>query len=190
MASGTHRKSLWILSGVALLLMTCCAAAQDVRTNYLPGTDFSKYKTYKWVRIPKAEYPNQLIDNQIMTSIDAQLATKGLTKTDDDNADLYIGYQFGTSQEKQWNSFSSGGGPGWWGGWGGYYGGMGTTTTTSSTITTGMIDVDIYDRAAKKLVWDGRASKTLNPSKNQQKNQKRLDKAMAKLFKEYPPKQS
>jgi hypothetical protein len=190
MASGSHKKSIWVLSGLVLLLMTCCAAAQDVRTNYLPGTDFSKYKTYKWVRIPKANYPNQLIDNQIMGSIDAQLATKGLTKTDDDNADLYIGYQFSTSNETQWNSFNTGGGPGWWGGWGGYNGGMGMTTTTSSTITTGTIDVDVYDRTAKKLVWDGRASKTLNPSKNQEKNQKRLDKAMAKLFKEYPPKQS
>ena len=38
--------------------------------------------------------------------------------------------------EKQWNSYSSGGG-GWgygrWGGWGGY-GGMSTTTTTTETI--------------------------------------------------------
>jgi len=30
------------------------ALAQDVMVNYVPGTDFSKYKTYKWVEIQGA----------------------------------------------------------------------------------------------------------------------------------------
>jgi len=48
--------------------------------------------------------------------------------------------------------------------------------------------LDIYDPAAKQLVWTGRATKTLDPSKSQEKNQKNLDKAMAKLLKNFPPK--
>ena len=40
----------------------------------------------------------------------------------------------------------------------------------------------------KQLVWTGTATKTLNPSSNQEKNQKNLNKAMAKLLKAYPPK--
>jgi polysaccharide deacetylase 2 family uncharacterized protein YibQ len=47
--------------------------------------------------------------------------------------------------------------------------------------------MDIYDPAAKQLVWRGQASKTLDPSNNQEKNQQRLDKAMAKLLKNFPP---
>jgi hypothetical protein len=38
--------------------------------------------------------------------------------------------------------------------------------------------------------FEGRVSKTLDPSANQGKKQKNLDKAMEKLLKNYPPKAS
>jgi hypothetical protein len=47
----------------------------------------------------------------------------------------------------------------------------------------------LYDPTSKQLVWTGRASKTLDPSSNQEKNMKNLNKAMAKLLKNYRPKQ-
>lgn len=184
-------KNFLIAVTAAVLLLWCVSAsAQDVRYNFLAGTDFSKYKTYKWVRVPKAQYPNQILDGQIMQSIDAQLALKGLSKTEDDNPDLYVAYQAAVSQEQQWNSYSTdmgGWGYGRWGGWGGYGGGMSTTTTTSSTINIGTINLDIYDVAAKNQIWRGAASKTLGSGKDPKKVQKNLDKAMAKLLKNYPP---
>jgi Domain of unknown function (DUF4136) len=186
---GARRTLQLTLAG--LLFLFCCswAAAQDIRYNFKPGTDFSKYKTYKWVRVPKAEYPNQIMDGQIMQAIDAQLATKGLSKTESDNADLIVTYQAAVNQEKEWNSYSTGDtmwGYGRWGGWGGY-GGMSTTRTTSSTINIGTLNVDIYDVSQKEQIWRGSASKTLGSGKDPQKIQKNLNKAMAKLFKKYPP---
>jgi len=178
---------------VALCVVVFCslaASAQDVRYNFLPGTDFSKYRTYKWVRVPNVQYPGQIADQQIMRAIDAQLATKGLTRTDGDTADLIVTYQAAVDQEKQWNSYSTGDtmwGYGRWGGWGGYGGGMSTTTTTSETIRVGTLDVDIYDAAAKNQIWKGQATKTLGSGKDPAKVQKNLDKAMTKLFKKYPP---
>lgn len=68
----------------ALALAVSTLAAQGVTTNSMPGTDFSRFHTYKWVAIKGAAYPNQIVDQQIQDSIDSQLATKGLTKTDDD----------------------------------------------------------------------------------------------------------
>lgn len=65
------------------------------------------------------------------------------------------------------------------------WGGM--ATATSSTINVGTMVLDFYDPAAKQLVWTGRATKTLDPSKSQEKNQKNLDKAMSKLLKNFPP---
>jgi len=62
-------------------------------------------------------------------------------------------------------------------------------SATSSTIDVGTLAVDMYDPSTKQLVWTGRATKTLNPSSNQEKNQKNLNNAMAKLLKNYPPKQ-
>lgn len=179
-----------LLMVVSMLLLWCVsAAAQDIKYNFLPGTDFSKYRTYKWVRVPKADYPNQILDSQIMQAIDAQLGLKGLTKSED-NPDLYVAYQVAVDQEKQWNSYSTdmgGWGYGRWGGWGGYGGGMSTTTTTSQTINVGTLSLDMYDVAAKNQIWRGQASKTLGSGKDPAKVEKNLNKAMAKLFKKYPP---
>src|SRR5829696_632102 len=62
-----------VIAGL-LVAWSVAAVAQDVRYNFKPGTDFSKYQTYKWVRISKADYPNQILDGQIMQAIDVQLA--------------------------------------------------------------------------------------------------------------------
>ena len=61
-------------------------------------------------------------------------------------------------------------------------------TAQSSTISIGTLALDMYDPSNKQLVWTGRATKTLDPSSNQEKNQKNLNKAMAKLLRNYPPK--
>jgi hypothetical protein len=164
---------------VLALLASNLTPAQDVTSNAMPGTDFSKYHTYKWVTIEGASQPNQIVDAQIKASVDSQLAAKGLTKTSDDNANLFIGYQVSIDQQKQWNAYGMGGGPRWGGGMG---------TATSSVINIGTLVLDMYDPTTKQLVWTGRATKTLDSSANQEKKQKNLDKAMQKLLKNYPPK--
>lgn len=178
------------LAGMLLVFCSAWVMAQDIKYNFLPGTDFAKYKTYKWVKVPNAQYPNDILDRQIMDAIDAQMSLKGLTKTEA-NPDLYIAYQAAVNQEKQWNSYSTDMGGGWgygrWGGWGGYGGGMSTTTTTSSTINVGTLNVDLYDVSKKEQVWRGAATKTLGSGKDPEKVNKNLNKAMAKLFKKYPP---
>jgi len=161
----------------ALLLVTAgTLAAQDVRYNFMPGTDFSKYRTYKWVNT-RGAHPDQIMDAEIKQSVDSQLASKGMTKTDSDKADLYIGYQTAVNQETQWDAFGS------------RAFGMGTGSWTSSTISVGTLVLDMYDPGTKQLVWTGRATKTIDPGSNHEKNMKNLDKAMAKLMKNYPPKQ-
>lgn len=164
--------------GFALTLAGSMLAAQDVRTNAMPGIDFSKYHTYKWVEIAGGAHPNQIVDQEIKQSVDSQLAAKGLTKVSGDKADLYVGYQVAVDQEKQWNAYGMGGG------W--RFGGMGTAT--QSTINVGSLVLDMYDPATKQLVWTGSAAKTIDPSSNQEKNEKNLNRAMAKLLKNFPPK--
>ena len=174
-----HRMIRTSLTTIGFVLLACAIAnAQDVKSNFMPGTDFSKYHSYKWVDIEKGAHPNQIVDAQIKQAVDEQLSTKGLTKTTDDKADLYLGYQIAVDQEKQWNAYGMGGGVRW--------GGM--ANATSSTINVGTLVLDMYDPATKQLVWTGNATKTMDPSSNQEKNQKNLNKAMAKLLKNYPPK--
>jgi len=161
--------------------------AQDVRYNFAAGQDFSKYHTYKWVQIKGSDQLNQLAEQQLRASVDTEMGKKGLTPTDNDTADLLIGYQAAIGQEKQFTSYNSdwGYGAGWYGPYGGMGGGM--TTGETSTIYVGQISLDMYDPANKKLVWRGAASKTLNTKAKPEKQKKNLDKAMAKLLKNFPP---
>src|SRR5215469_16192806 len=133
------RKLFWLAMLIALGLTVWPLSAQDVTYNFMPGTDFSKFHTYKWVNIEGGAHPNQIVDAQIKQSVDAQLAAKGLTKTQDDKADLYLGYQVAVDQQKQWNGYGMGGGVRW--------GGM--ATATSSTINVGTLVLDMYDPSTK-----------------------------------------
>jgi len=87
--------------GLIFALLACTLTpAQEVTTNFMPGTDFSKFHTYKWINIEGGTHPNQIVDSQIKAAVDSQLAAKGLTKTDKDKADLYVGYQVSLDQQK------------------------------------------------------------------------------------------
>jgi Domain of unknown function (DUF4136) len=188
---GTNMKRIgWLV--IAFLLVAGTAGAQDIRYNYDKSADFTKYKTYKWVDI-KTSDKDELIDKQIRSTIDAELAKKGLTVTESDTADVYIGYQLAISTEKQVNTFSSdfGYGPGWgpYGGYGGYGGmGSGTSTSTTSTLYIGALQLDFYEVSKKQTVFRAVATKTLDPKAKPEKRQKNLTKAVAKMLKKYPPK--
>ena len=116
-------KRLLLLPLVLFLAGTSSAFAQDVRYNFAKETDFATLKTYKWVPIKSAQPLSDLVDGQIKAAVDAELATKGLKRTEADTADLFVGYQAAVSTEKQYTSFDTGYGygPGWYGG--GWYGG-------------------------------------------------------------------
>lgn len=192
---------------LALSFMLVCAYGQDVHYNYDRGTNFATYKTYQWVEAPsaapKADLPgappkfdvpgggpfgdtrgrvldDQLIRQDIQRAVDEQLAQKGLTKVEK-NGDLVVTYHAAIREEKSINLFGSGwrgGGTGWW---------DGSVQGKSSTIPIGTLVVDVYDSARKQLIWRGDASKTIDLKKDPDKNYKNLQKAMAKLFKNYPP---
>ncbi len=163
---------------LGLAMLAAPAFAQQVDVNYVPGTDFSKYHSYRWVPVDGAAPVDEITDAQVRQAVDQQLAAKGLAKADADPVDLYIGYQTAMQQQQQLNAF--GGGVGWR-----FGGGMATVTT--QTIDVGTLAIDVYDPAAKQLLWRGSVTETLHASSSPDKKQKELDKAMAKLLKDFPP---
>jgi hypothetical protein len=170
---------------IAFLFMVVCAYGQDVHYNYDRGVNFTSYKTYQWIDIPGGAVPDQLIDRDIKRAVDEQLAQKGLTKVEKD-PDLYVGYQAVISLEKGVNLWGSSDNLGGWGPWGGGWR-TGTVQGQTSTIPVGILLVDLYDAKTKKMIWRGDGSKTIDLKKDPDKNYRNLEKAMAKLFKNYPP---
>ena len=130
---------------------------------------------------------DQLIDQDIMRAVDEQLAQKGLTKVDK-NPDLLVAYHAAIREEKSINLNRMGWGDRGWGGWGGYAGMWDASINgQTSTVPIGTLVVDLYDPTKKQLIWRGDASKTIDIKRDPDKNYRNLQKAMAKLFKNYPP---
>jgi uncharacterized protein DUF4136 len=181
---------------LVLALVACSVTfAQDVRTNYMPGTDFSKYHTYAWADevqgVPSVGgHVDQILDAQVKQAIDSQMAAKGFTKVmDGGKPELLLGYHLMIDREKQINGFGDSWGG--WGGWGGLGpsvgGGFGSFSATTSTNYVGTFVVGMYDPTTKKLVWIGGAQHAIEPSKKPEKNQERLNKGAQKLLKDFPP---
>ena len=167
---------------VTLFLTLVCAYGQDAHYNYDRSANFAAYKTYQWVGL-SGRVPDELVERDIKRAVDEQLAQKGLIRVEKD-ADLYIGYHALINLEKGVNLSASGmrGGPGGLGGFD-----NGTVTGQASTIPVGMLFVDIYDAGTKQLIWRGDDNKAIDLKKDPNKNYKNLQKAVAKLFKSYPP---
>jgi hypothetical protein len=156
------------------------AAAQDVSYNFDQDTDFSKFKSYKWIDINSVQQVDYATTRQITFVIDAELAKKGLLKTDSDYADLYIGYQTALSRQTAWMAYHDG-----WGygpGWGG-----GLATLAEASIHTGQLDLDMYAATEKKLVWRGAVSNAVDLNLNLEESEKKIQKSLEKLLKNYPP---
>ena len=63
----------------------------------------------------------------------------------------------------------------------------GYATASVQTYETGTLIVDLYDARTKQLVWRGTAAGTL--SDKPEKNTAKMNKAVAKMFEQYPPTQ-
>jgi len=172
-----------------VIVLATVAFAQDVKYNFDPQADFSKFKTYRWEKHPQSRDVDDLTLGVIGSAFDAELAKKGLSKLDTNAADLVIVYQIAFRQEKEISTYDSswGYGPGWRGGWYGPTGGMSTSTT--STIAIGAIALDMFDASKKQLVWRATGEKALDAKAKPDKQRKNAAKAAEKILKNYPPKQ-
>ena len=166
------------------MCLGAAAFAQDVQFDYDRSANFSAYKTYNWIDYRRVDPGDQLLDQDIKRAVDAQLAGKGLQRVES-GGDLVVGYQAGISQEKEFDSIGAGG----WGGWGGPFGwgNWGDSRVTTSTIDIGKLTIGLFDPASKQLVWRGAASKTLNISKDPDKNYRNLEKADGQAVQELSP---
>ncbi len=123
---------------------------------------------------------DQLIDQDIRRAVDERLAQKGLTKVEM-NADIQVVYHTAIHPEKKLSgSIWRRKGSGWWGV-------DDSVQGETSTISICTLVVDLYDPARKQLIWRGDATKTIDVIRDPDKDYRNLQKAMAKLFKNYPP---
>lgn len=173
------------LGAVLLTALAGCASTPTVHTDYDPGTQFSSYRTYTWLKKPEGRSP--LVDQRVVAQIDAHLQGKGWRLASDAAAaDIGVAAHVATQQQQSLDTFYSG--PAWggygWGRWGGGVG-MGSATTTVRTYEVGTLVVDMFDMKTRQAVWRGTASGTVpdSPESLNAKAQAGVD----KMFAAFPP---
>jgi hypothetical protein len=155
------------------------SVAQSI--TFANGISFLNYKTYKWVTIPSREQLDDLTADQLMGTIEVELAKKGLTKTQSDKPDLLIAYEIASGKGQPLKNLSVGAA------YGSNSGGSAGTTGTVTTIHSGELALDMYDAAKNQLVWRGLMANAIQADAKPDKKQKHMSAAIDKLLKHYPP---
>jgi hypothetical protein len=163
---------------ILLLVITTSAGAQKVIVDYDHQAPFSDYRTYKWIRPPRM--PDPLMAQRLTDAVNAQLASRGWQMVTGGPADVGIAAHGATHQARTLERFYSGY-PGW-----GWRWGPGVVTTSVQTYPVGTLVVDMFDARNRRIVWRGVSRDTLSDKPD--KNTKKLNKAVEKMFKNFPPK--
>lgn len=166
------------------MLLPVILVAQSVNRDWDKKYDFSTVKTFS-MKIGTS-WGNQLSERKVIADMAEALTEKGWKQVESDAAaNVHVVIHGATEVKKSLNTFySSMGGYGY--GYHGWGGGMGSGTTTVSEWVVGTLVVDIFDAKSKNLLFRGTATDELN--KDPKKNEKKIDKAAQKLFKDFPQK--
>lgn len=167
-----------------LFAFVACSTVK-VAYDYDKQVDFSNYKTYAISEETlKMDNVNQLNRDRLISAVEAAMATKGFTKSDD--ADVILDIRI-KGEEIQTATATNTGGYGYGYGRWGYGGGMSTTTINYDKYVEGTLFVTLIDKATDKIAWQGTGTKTLEEDASAEKREKNIDYAVQQIFTNYPP---
>jgi hypothetical protein len=173
-------KTLTILLLIAVIAGT--VHAQRVKVGSDPAADFTKYKTYTW---DQGMMANPVIKQHIMTAVDSALSAKGIQKVEAD-PDLILTALVSTESDLTMTNPS----------WTPTLNSIATGIPASGqswAVTKGTLVIDISDAKTKNGVWRGTATHTLEngPTGDRVRDaktvEKPINKAVQKMFKQFPP---
>jgi hypothetical protein len=153
--------------------MSTIALGQQVSVNYNHSQSFSQFHTYAWGSNNANQVQNSILAQVAQQDIDSALQGKGWQKVQEsENPNVIVTANGGMKQQTSYSA------------WGmrGIGGGMGGITPEQNVIET--LVVDLYDAKNQSLIWRGIAQNTLNNNGN--KNQQMVEKAVTKMFKQWP----
>ena len=159
-----------------VLAISLAASATNVKTDYDHRATFSQYKTYSWAKV---DTQDPLWNDRVKEAIDKVLQKKGWTKVPS-GGDVSLVAVATTRDKPTLRTFYDG-----FDGW--LWGGFADATTVVENYTEGTLVVDMFDTNTKKLIWRGSASDVL--SGKPEKDTKKLEKAVSKMFDHFPPKE-
>jgi hypothetical protein len=166
-------KTRFALCAMLVCIASAVALGQQVSVNYNHSQSFAAYHTYAWGADNANQVQNSILAQVAVQDIDSALQGKGWQKVEPgQNPDVIVTASGGMKQQTSYSA------------WGmrGIGGGMGGITPEQNVI--GTLIVDIYDAKNQSLIWRGIGQNTLD--NNGSKNQQMVQRAIAKMFKQWP----
>ncbi len=160
-------------SVLALVLVAGCSPI-EVNTDYDTHYDFSRLKTFGWLRSKDSPEVSQLTLGRIERAIRERLEEKGYTLSAE-NPDFLVAIHTPVRERTEvWDYYV---GP-WWG----------PPQVGVYTYQEGMILVDFVEAASKNLFWRGVAAGALRPERTPEQREDRIREAVEKMLDHFPPK--
>jgi hypothetical protein len=166
-------RTKFVFCAAVICLVSSYGLAQQVSVNYDHNASFSQYHTYAWGSNNTNQIRNSILAQVAQQDINAAMQGKGLQMVQESqNPGLILTASGGEREQTSWNA---------WGmrGIGGGMGGISPEQNVEATMI-----VSLYDTKTQSLIWRGIAQNTLNNNGN--KNQEMVEKAVQKMFKQWP----
>ena len=161
----------------AIALGAASCSTMEMNTDYVPGTDFSSYRTFTFREGAKPR--NEVAARSVDYAVGLALEGKGLKEVED-GGDLLVYAHFVLSEKTQVDTYGYG-----TVGWYGYA--YGPTTTTVRKIPVGTVVIDLVAAKTKTLVWRGFVRDEISTELYPEEREKKAIGIARKLFADYPP---
>lgn len=174
------KRILYIMLLPLLLLLGSCQSIKVV-SDFDKEVNFSQYKTYAFHKpsIDKVKL-NDFDKKRILHAIDAEMAAKGLVKSD--TPDMIIGIY--TKEAERVDIYQNYYGGAW--GWYPYYHPFGYPNTSVSRTVEGTLFIDLLDAKSNKLIWQGIGYTDIK-NRTTEKKEQQLKELIGKILSQYPP---
>jgi hypothetical protein len=150
----------------------------EVSQHFEESTDFGRLKTYAWM--PAASTSDIRsggrdidVDGAVRKAVDKYMAADGFTQAQT-NPDVLVKYHLGLRETAYVTNFGMH-----------YHEKVGWSET--ETVEDGQLTVDLVDAKTEQVIWRGTAWGALNVDPNQTIVNKNTDRAVKKIFEQYPP---
>jgi hypothetical protein len=158
-----------------LATMTVPVFADHVKVDYNHSTQFSALRTYSWSAVHTT---NSIWDARVKDAIDKQLTAKGYTEVPTGGAVSLVAVEKISVHQQVDTTYEGFGGRR-------FMGGVGDATTSVDDYKVGTLIVSMFDGNSRQPIWRGTASRDL--AGNPEKNTKKLDSDIQKMFTGFPP---
>ncbi len=188
-----------VLLASGLVAMWGCSSLK-YSVDHDPKADFARLRTFSWMEPAERAGPNAvvedpLLDAQIRTSIEAELAAKGLTKVDAPAGDILVGYQAALRRDLEVDKVAEGYAyrPVGWAAWPYQRAAASSAASVSGDelklIRKGSLVVQMAAGNPRTIVWRGVAEGDLpeQPMNNKDRDAK-VRKGIRELLDGFPPK--